>query len=212
MRTTRIQRAGFALILIAVCASIFLQSAHAQASGNGSFTIATTQAPTAGQVIPTLTWSTTPAGATCTASGDPAWTGAKAASGTQALPARVLPTPTYALTCTWPGDTSSLIRWTAPTQNTDGSDLTNLAGFRVIYGASATALTQIIQVTNAAATSQAVTNLTPGTWFFSVKAYTALGAESAQGNVASKVINAGSQWTASVGVKVPNAPTNVLAE
>lgn len=216
-----IQRAGLALILSSVALSLFLSS-RAEAQGSGSFTIATAPASTAGQVIPTLTWTTTPAGATCTASGDPAWTGSKAASGTQALPARALPTPVYSLTCTWPGDTSAALSWTPPTTNTDGTALAKcaastdtgpcLAKYRICEGASATTLTNCRDHNFPNATTANWTALSVGTHFFALKAVTGQGAESALSNSASKAITAPATWTASVGVKVPAAATDFAVE
>jgi hypothetical protein len=80
------------------------------------------------------------------------------------------------------------LSWTAPTANTDGSTLTNLAGYRISYGTSANALTQTIQVANPSVTNYTITNLTPGTYYFAVRAYTSNGTESANSNVASKVV------------------------
>jgi hypothetical protein len=81
------------------------------------------------------------------------------------------------------------ISWTPPTTNTDGSALTNLAGYRVTYGTSATALTQVAQVPTAGVTNTMIENLTPGTWYFSVKAYTSTGTESSNSTLVSKTIN-----------------------
>lgn len=83
---------------------------------------------------------------------------------------------------------SATLSWQAPTQNTDGSAITNLAGYRILYGTSASALTQMIEVTNPSVTSYVVDQLTSATWHFAVKAYTTAGAESSQSNVASKTI------------------------
>lgn len=207
MKTSRI---AIALILSSVALSLFLSTRAEAQQGSGTFTIAT--APAAGgQVIPTLTWSTSPAGATCTASGDAAWTGSKAASGTQTLPAAT-PPKSYALACTWPGSTTSKLSWTPPTQNTDGSALTDLAGYRILYGPSATSLGQTIDLPNASLTTYTVTNLTAGNWFFSVRTFNASGVESVNSTVAQKTLAPPMQWTASVGVKVPNPPTNLTAE
>ena len=88
-----------------------------------------------------------------------------------------------------PPQTGSVtLSWSPPTQNTDGSALTNLAGFRIVYGTSATALTQTIEVNNAALSSYVVSGLTAGTWYFAVKAYNAAGAESVNSNVANKTL------------------------
>lgn len=83
---------------------------------------------------------------------------------------------------------SATMSWVAPTQNTDGSALNDLAGYRILYGTSASALNKTIQVTNPSVTSYVVENLTSATWYFAVKAYTASGAESSLSNTASKVI------------------------
>lgn len=80
------------------------------------------------------------------------------------------------------------LSWTPPTTNTDGSSLSNLAGYRISYGTSANALTQTIQVANAGITRYTISNLSPGTYYFSVRAYTSNGSESANSNVSSKVV------------------------
>lgn len=82
---------------------------------------------------------------------------------------------------------SVTLTWTSPTHNADGSVLTDLAGYRILYGVSATSLTQTISV-NPALTTYVVENLTPATWYFAMKAYRANGVESAQSNVASKTV------------------------
>lgn len=83
---------------------------------------------------------------------------------------------------------SAALSWVAPTQNTDGSSLTDLAGYRIVYGTSASALNQTIELSNPSLTSYVVDQLAPGTWYFAVKAYTASGTESSLSNVASKTI------------------------
>lgn len=80
------------------------------------------------------------------------------------------------------------LEWMPPTQNTDGSALTNLAGYRIVYGKTAAQLTQTIQVANAGMSSYVVDNLAPGTYYFAVRAYTSNGAESADSNVVAKVV------------------------
>jgi hypothetical protein len=80
---------------------------------------------------------------------------------------------------------SATLSWTPPTLNTDGTTLTNLAGYRILYGTSAGALTRTIQVTNPGVSRYVVENLTAGTWYFSVRAYSSSGAESSSSNTAS---------------------------
>jgi Putative Ig domain len=87
------------------------------------------------------------------------------------------------------GSTSSAsLSWSAPTQNEDGSPLTDLAGYRIHYGTSASDLNQRIEIDNPATTSKVVQSLTPGTWFFAISAYTHNGAESSRSGFVSKVI------------------------
>ena len=83
---------------------------------------------------------------------------------------------------------SATVSWAAPTQNTDGSALTNLAGFVIAYGTSAGSLSQSITVTNPSVSTFVIDSLPAGTYYFAVKAYTANGAESGLSAVASKVI------------------------
>jgi hypothetical protein len=83
---------------------------------------------------------------------------------------------------------AATLSWTPPTRNTDGSTPTNLAGYRIAYGNSASSLTRTIQVANAGMSSYVVENLAAGTWYFSVRAYSTTGAESTTSNTASKTI------------------------
>ena len=80
---------------------------------------------------------------------------------------------------------SATLTWTPPTRNSDGSTLTNLAGYRILYGTSASALTRTLQVANPGIARYVVENLTAGTWYFSVRAYTTSGSESVSSNTAS---------------------------
>lgn len=87
------------------------------------------------------------------------------------------------------GSTSSAtLSWSAPTQNEDGSPLTDLAGYRVHYGTSASNLGMRVDVGNPATTSVVVQDLAQGTWYFAISAYNHQGAESSRSNVVSKVI------------------------
>lgn len=83
---------------------------------------------------------------------------------------------------------TATVSWVAPTMNSDGSALTNLAGYTIHYGASPSSLTQTIQITNAAAVSYVVTNLSPGTWYFAVSSYTNTNLQSGLSTIASKTI------------------------
>jgi len=80
------------------------------------------------------------------------------------------------------------VSWSAPTTNTNGSALTNLAGYRVYYGTSPGALSQSADVPSAGAVSFIVRGLGAGTWYFAVAAYTNTGLESTYSSVVSKTI------------------------
>jgi Putative Ig domain len=84
---------------------------------------------------------------------------------------------------------SVTLSWTPPTQNEDGSPLTNLRGFRIYYGISAADLATMVEIPNAGVTTAVVENLVPGTWYFGVKAYTTEGVASSFSNVANKQID-----------------------
>jgi hypothetical protein len=80
------------------------------------------------------------------------------------------------------------VTWTAPTANTNGSALTDLAGYTIYYGTSPTALKQSVSVPNAGATDHLVQGLSGGTWYFAVKAYTSAGLESSYSVIISRTI------------------------
>jgi hypothetical protein len=80
------------------------------------------------------------------------------------------------------------LSWTPPTQNTDGSSLSDLAGYRIVYGTSPNALTQVVQVANVGITRYTIDSLSPGTYYFSVRAYTSGGTESGNSNVSTKIV------------------------
>jgi hypothetical protein len=83
---------------------------------------------------------------------------------------------------------SATLTWQPPTQNTDGSPLTNLAGYRVYWGLAAADLASSVTLNNAGLTSYVVQNLAPGMYFFAVSALNSLGVESELSNTASKAI------------------------
>jgi hypothetical protein len=96
--------------------------------------------------------------------------------------------PAFAITVNAPSNGSATLSWTPPSENTDGSTLSNLAGFRIQYGTSAAALTQTVQISNPGVVTYVVTGLNAGNWYFSIRAYNSSGAESANSNVVSKTI------------------------
>jgi hypothetical protein len=83
---------------------------------------------------------------------------------------------------------TATLDWTPPTENTDGSVLTNLAGYTVYYGTSPSDLTQSVKVTNPGLTAYTLSNLPSGTWYFTVTSYSSAGFESTRSGVVSTTI------------------------
>jgi hypothetical protein len=73
---------------------------------------------------------------------------------------------------------SLTLGWTPPTTRTDGSPLTNLAGFKLRYGNSAGDYPNTITIPNPGVTTYLVENLARGTYHFVVAAYDSSGSES----------------------------------
>jgi hypothetical protein len=96
--------------------------------------------------------------------------------------------PAFSLSVLANANGSATVTWTTPTQNTDDSPLTNLAGYVVVYGQSQSNLDQQVTISNASANSQTVANLTSGTWYFGVIAVNSDGAQSDLSNIGSKTI------------------------
>src|SRR6187551_2427126 len=139
-----------------------LAAGAVQAQTAGVVTLRSNQTSATAGFVPVLTWSTNPVAKSCVASGG--WSGTKAASGTQTLSAI-----NGTLTCSW-NSGSAVVAWNAPTTNTDGSTLVNLAGYRVYYGTSSSSFPQSVTVNNVAALNASITPLTAGTWYFKVRA------------------------------------------
>ena len=83
---------------------------------------------------------------------------------------------------------TATVNWTPPTDNTNGTALTGLAGYQIHYGTASNNLSQTVQVANSGLTSYTLTNLTAGTWYFAVTSYTTSGTQSSMSNLASKTI------------------------
>lgn len=96
----------------------------------------------------------------------------------------------FGITVTESGTTTGVatLNWTPPTRNTDGSTLTNLAGYRIVYGRSAGSLTETVQIGNPGISSYMIENLAAGTWYFSVKTYSVSGSESTLSTLVSKTV------------------------
>lgn len=226
-RTERALARFFVLLAIAlILASFFAGRAHAQ-----TLTFTPELARGSESVVPKLSWATTPAATSCTASGDAAWTGTKAASGTVTL-AAINSTKTYSLVCTWPGETDVDFRWIVPTAYTNAAPLT-VAKYTITFGTNATDVgldprtpnpnpvtTKTVTIP-APATAHHVTNVgSPGLYHFCLRAWDAASLASdctrdEAGKLPVKTITASTTQTRAVTVTVdpkPSAPTGFVVE
>jgi hypothetical protein len=85
------------------------------------------------------------------------------------------PKPTPAPT---PSTGTVTVDWTPPTENTDGSVLTNLAGYEIYYSTNPNNLTETVKVTNAGLSAYTMSDLASGTWYFAIAAVSSTGAQS----------------------------------
>lgn len=88
------------------------------------------------------------------------------------------------------GNVASTVQlsWSAPTENIDGSALTDLGGFIIAYGTSKSALSQTVHIENPSVDRYVITDLAPGTYYFGVKAFSRDGVESALSSLVKKTI------------------------
>jgi len=150
--------------------------------------------------LTTLDWSSTDV-TSCTASGD--WSGNKAATGSETINASTIDSQ-YTLTCSGVGGTvndtvnvtvvlnnngTALLSWTPPTENTDGSSLTDLVGYKIRYGVSPGSYSDTITINNPGLTSYLVENLASGDWYFVMTAFNSTGIESSSSIEVSKTVN-----------------------
>jgi len=190
---------GLLLLVLFALAPIL---AHAAPAVSISLNPATGVAP----YTSTLTWSVTGA-ASCTASD--AWTGTKSLTGTQTV--TITAATKYTLTCL-ASDGQTTTTWTAPTTNTDGSTITDLAGYNLYRGTTATNLTRLKSF-GPTVVSYQDTNLAPGQYYYALTSVNAASLESVQGRSSPyPVVVTGSSTSASANAgiqSVPNPPSGV---
>jgi hypothetical protein len=73
---------------------------------------------------------------------------------------------------------AAALSWTRPEHNTNGTPLTNLAGYIVRYGTNAASLGAQIQVTSPNTTDLEINNLSAGQWYFEVASINTANVES----------------------------------
>ncbi|MEJ2620381.1 MAG: fibronectin type III domain-containing protein [Candidatus Thiodiazotropha sp.] len=148
----------------------------------------------------TLTWNSTNA-ESCTASGD--WSGSKDLSGTETIDG-LTGDRQFTLTCsnaygsvsdsvdvtiTSSSNGTALLSWTPPTQNTDGSALTDLTGYIIYYGTASNNYTETVNIDNPGITSYQIDNLSAADWYFVITAVNSSNVESVYSSEVSKTID-----------------------
>lgn len=84
------------------------------------------------------------------------------------------------------GNLSVTLSWMPPTENTDGSAITDLVGYKVYYGLTEGDYPNVIYVDNPGIASYVVESLTPNLYYFAVTAVNSRSGESGFSNTASK--------------------------
>ncbi len=88
-----------------------------------------------------------------------------------------------------PSTGNAVLSWTKPTQNTDGSTLTDLTGYVIYYGTSTSTLTSSMTVSGGDTLTATIDGLPTGiTYYFAIASVSASGGEGNKSNPASKTI------------------------
>ena len=142
-----------------------------------------------------LSWESTNVDS-CKASGS--WAGSRPAAGNDSIALNEAGDHTFLLTCD--GDQGSAVAmvtvslegtevsWVAPAENTDGSNLTDLAGYNLYYGVASGNYTEVVPVNDASLTSFELP-IAPGEYYMAMTAYDFDGNESDLSNEIRQVIN-----------------------
>jgi hypothetical protein len=96
--------------------------------------------------------------------------------------------PSFSISVTQIATGSATLSWIPPTTNANGTTLTNLAGYYVHYGTNAASLADTITIANPGISTYVISNLSPGTWFFSVTAFNSSKVKSNFSNIVNKMI------------------------
>ena len=68
--------------------------------------------------------------------------------------------------------------WVAPTQNNNGTPITDLAGYKIHYGTASQDYTQVVSITNPSLSRYVLDSLPSGTYYFAISSYNSQGLES----------------------------------
>ena len=96
-------------------------------------------------------------------------------------------------TCALPISSSSnssiTFNWVPPTENSNGSPLTNLAGYKIHYGTASQDYSEVVALNNPSLSRYVLDSLPSGTWYFAITAYNTAGVESTLSGEISATLN-----------------------
>lgn len=99
-------------------------------------------------------------------------------------------TPTSVSSATSSATGVVTLSWLPPTENTDGSVLTDLSGYKIYYGTSPDALTNSIALNNPGLTSYMIENLVvDANYYFAITAINSNDVQSGLSNITNKTIS-----------------------
>ncbi len=150
-------------------------------SGCGGGTSGSTSGAAAQSTAPAESTSTGSGTSASTTSGSttPGSTASGSTTATSSTSTRTATSGSSSSSSTTASTDTVTINWTPPTENTNDTPLTNLAGYNIHYGTSSGNLTNKISVSNPGIATYVVSNLAPGKYYFAVAAVNSSGTESA---------------------------------
>lgn len=84
---------------------------------------------------------------------------------------------------------SFTLNWMPPTERSDGSVLSNLAGYKIYWGTARGDYPNSVTISNPGVSSYMIEQLAPGTYYLVMTAFDTAGLESAQSGVATKTVS-----------------------
>ena len=97
--------------------------------------------------------------------------------------------PRFSISVDQVGTLSTTLSWTPPTENEDGTALTDLDGYKIYWGTTPGNYPNSVTINNEGLTTYVVDNLVPGTYEFVATSFNTAGVESVYSNPATKVVN-----------------------
>jgi len=85
--------------------------------------------------------------------------------------------------------TSLTLGWVAPTENSNGTPITDLAGYKIHYGTASANYTKVVAVSNPSLSRYVLDSLESGTYFLAITAYNSKGIESTLSGEISATLN-----------------------